>query len=41
VGRETLSRVTDKVVEEMTQWFHRPLEGVYPVVFIDAVVVKV
>jgi transposase-like protein len=41
VGRDTISRITDKVVEEMTQWCHRPLDRVYPVLFIDAIVVKV
>jgi putative transposase len=41
VGRDTISRITDKVVEEMTQWCHRPLDRVYPVLFIDAIVAKV
>jgi len=41
VSKETISRITDKVVEEMTDWSHRPLDGVYAAVFIDAIVVKV
>jgi putative transposase len=41
VSRETVSRITDKVVEEMTEWSHRPLNEVYAAVFIDAIVVKV
>jgi putative transposase len=41
VSRETISRITDKAVEEMTSWCNRPLDGVYAAVFIDAVVVKV
>ena len=41
VSRDTISRITDKVVEEMTQWRNRPLDRVYPVLFIDAIVVKV
>ncbi|MEU4677897.1 IS256 family transposase [Micromonospora sp. NPDC023737] len=41
VSKDTTSRITDKVVEEMTEWCHRPLDRVYPVVFIDAIVVKV
>ena len=41
VSRETISKITDAVVEEMTDWLHRPLDRVYPVVFIDALVVKV
>jgi putative transposase len=41
VSKDTISRITDKVVEEMTEWCNRPLESVYPVVFIDAIHVKV
>jgi putative transposase len=41
VSRETISRITDKVVEEMTEWASRPLDEVYAAVFIDAIVVKV
>jgi putative transposase len=41
VSKETISRITDKVVEEMTDWTHRPLDEVYAAVFIDAIVVKV
>jgi putative transposase len=41
VSRETVSRITDKVVEEMTDWQNRPLDQVYAAIFIDAIVVKV
>lgn len=41
VSKETISRITDKVVEEMNDWSHRPLDQVYAAVFIDAIVVKV
>jgi len=41
VSKETISRITDKVMEEMTDWANRPLDGVYAAVFIDAIVVKV
>ncbi len=41
VSKDTISRITDKVIEEMTEWQNRPLDHVYPVVFIDALVVKV
>jgi putative transposase len=41
LSRDTISRITDKVVEEMTESRHRPLDRVYPVLFIDAIVVKV
>src|SRR5918994_1530211 len=41
VSKETVSKITDKVIEEMTEWCNRPLDPVYPVIFIDAIVVKV
>jgi putative transposase len=41
VSRETISKITDAVLEEMSGWLARPLDGVYPVVFIDAIHVKV
>ena len=41
VSKDTISRITDKVVEEMTEWQNRPLDKVYPVLFIDAIMVKV
>jgi putative transposase len=41
VSKDTISRITDKVIEEMTEWRNRPLDRVYPVLFIDALVVKV
>jgi putative transposase len=41
VSKDTISRITDKVVEEMSAWQARPLDRVYPVLFIDAIVVKI
>jgi transposase-like protein len=41
VSKDTISKITDKVVAEMTEWQNRPLDRVYPVLFIDAIVVKV
>ncbi|HEX8870946.1 MAG TPA: IS256 family transposase [Lentzea sp.] len=41
VSKETISRITDKVIEEMQSWQQRPLDEVYAAVFIDAVMVKV
>jgi transposase-like protein len=41
VSKDTISRITDKVIEEMAEWRNRPLDRVYPVLFIDALVVKV
>ena len=41
VSKDTISRITDLVVEEMAEWCARPLDAVYPVIFIDALVVKI
>jgi transposase-like protein len=41
VSKETISRITDKVVAEMNDWASRPLDAVYAAVFIDAIHVKV
>jgi len=38
VSRQTISTITDKVVEGMAEWQNRPLDCVYPVIFLDAVV---
>jgi putative transposase len=41
ISKETISRITDKVVAEMNEWASRPLDAVYAAVFIDAIIVKV
>jgi transposase-like protein len=41
VSKDTISRITDAVLAEMADWLVRPLDRVYPVVFIDAIHVKV
>jgi putative transposase len=41
VSRDTISAITDRVLEGMAEWQHRPLDRVYPVMFIDAIVVKI
>jgi putative transposase len=41
VSRQTISTITDKVIEGMVEWQNRPLDPVYPVVFIDAIHVKI
>lgn len=37
ISKETISRITDKVVSEMQEWANRPLDAVYAAVFIDAI----
>ena len=41
VSKDTISRITDRVVDEMTTWMSRPLESIYAAIFIDAIVIKV
>src|SRR4051812_35572966 len=41
VSKDTISRITDTVVAEMNEWRDRPLDAIYPVIFIDAINVKV
>jgi transposase-like protein len=41
VSPDLISRVTDAVVDELQEWQSRPLDRVYPVVFIDALLVKI
>jgi len=41
VGADFISTVTDAVVEEVREWQNRPLEKMYPVVFFDALRVKI
>lgn len=41
VSRQTISTITDKVLDGMAEWQNRPLDRVYPVVFVDRINVKV
>jgi transposase-like protein len=41
VSTSTISRITDRVAEDIYTWQSRPLEAVYPVVWMDGIVFKV
>jgi putative transposase len=41
VSPDLISRVTDGVLDELAEWQSRPLDRVYPVIFIDALMVKI
>ena len=41
VSPDLISRVTDAVIEEVQAWQARPLDAVWPIVFLDALVIKV
>ena len=40
IGRDTISRVTDAVLADIAAWRSRPLEPLYPIVYFDALMVK-
>ena len=41
ISRETISNITDRVLEGLAEWQNRPLDAVYPVIFIDVINVKI
>jgi putative transposase len=41
ISHETISNITDAVLDEVKAWQTRPLEEIYPIVYLDALVVKV
>ncbi len=41
VSKDTISRITDAIGPELIEWQNRPLDRVYPVIFIDAIRVKI
>ena len=41
LSHETISKITDAVCDEVLAWQQRPLEALYPVMYLDAIIVKV
>jgi len=41
LSHETISKITDEVLAEVLIWQRRPLDAIYPVIYLDALVVKV
>ncbi|WP_435178256.1 IS256 family transposase [Actinacidiphila sp. bgisy145] len=41
VSKQTISTITDQVMDGMAEWQNRPLDRVYPVLFVDAINVKI
>jgi putative transposase len=41
VGPDTISTITDEVLDEVKAWQSRPLDEVYPIVYVDCLMVKV
>lgn len=41
IDRSTISRITDRIVDDMAAWQSRPLEAIYPVILIDGIRIKI
>ncbi len=41
LSHDTISKITDAVLDEVQAWQARPLEEIYPIIYLDALVVKV
>ncbi len=41
LSHKTISKITDAVLEEVKAWQARPLEEIYPIAYVDALIVKV
>ena len=41
LSHETISKICDEVLDAVDEWQNRPLEALYPIIYLDALVVKV
>jgi len=41
VSAALVSKVTDRVIEQITAWQSRPLDAIYPIVYLDCIVIKI
>ena len=41
VSPDLISKITDAVIEDAKAWQNRPLERIYPIVYLDALIVKI
>ena len=41
ISAELVSKITDAIIPELFEWQNRPLDPVYPILYLDAIVVKV
>ena len=37
LNKDTISRITDKILPEINEWLERPIQPVYPVIYIDGI----
>ncbi len=41
LSTQTISNITEKIIEQATEWQNRPLDKIYPIIFMDATVLKI
>ncbi len=41
LSEQTISNITSKIVEKANEWQNRPLDSIYPIIFMDATVLKI
>jgi transposase-like protein len=41
LSEQTISNITSRIIEKAKEWQNRPLEPIYPIVFMDATVLKI
>jgi transposase-like protein len=41
LSEQTISNITEKIIEKANEWQNRPLEAIYPIIFMDATVLKI
>ena len=41
LSEQTISNITDAIIDKAKEWQSRPLEAIYPIIFMDATVLKI
>ena len=41
LNKDTISKITDKILSKINEWLERPIQLVYPVIYIDGIRFKV
>ncbi len=41
LSEQTISNITNAIIEKAKEWQNRPLESIYPIIFMDATVLKI
>ena len=41
LDKDTISKITNKIIPEIVMWQQRPLESIYPIMYIDGIIFKI